>query len=289
MARARESLPEKVDVAHLIRAGVLAGASPRASLPTMVISVFGDEGHVGFAVYRTVKAHRKDVRLALGDDAQLALASLQTLLHRQIAKHSLSAVQSTTTAALKPGLSVADMGAASGPLIGALSSAADLVQLLVWLILEINEARAGNKILAGSAEDIDASVFEVCPLLGCCILTCSTRSNILNWLVEDMGSDNWMQSVEQMNKRITPILSLASQRIVDARYELPPPPGMAVSPGDVIRADEGDLLIKLERLKQRAVGTAKRSILHPKGTWKQWKANRRVKKKIKDQSQAWDD
>ena len=87
-------------------------------------------------------------------------------------------------------------------------------------------------------------------------------------------------------------LAIASHRIADARYELPVPPGVNAMQhaGDVIRADEGDLFIKLERIKQKAVGKAKAGVLHPQASWKSWRAGRKLKGKIKDQTGiAWDD
>lgn len=186
---------------------------------------------------------------------------------------------------------MADLGAASGPLVGALSATANLIQTLVWMILEMKEARAGNKILANPG-NIDISVFEVCRLLGCYILTSSTRSNILAWLAEDIGADYWMDVVGVLNKRITPILAIASHRIADARYELPVPPGSnaVMHAGDVIRSDEGDIFIKLERIKAQAVGKAKNGILHPQMSWRNWRAGKQLKTRIKDQAGiAWDD
>lgn len=118
------------------------------------------------------------------------------------------------------------------------------------------------------------------------------RSNILSWLAEDIGSDNWMDTVQVMNKRITPILAIASHRIADARYELPVPPGVnaAMHAGDVIRSDEGDIFIKLERLKARAVGKAKSGILPPQASLKNWRAGKKIKTRIRDQAGvAWDD
>jgi len=104
--------------------------------------------------------------------------------------------------------------------IGLANAAASLGLQLFYLGLDIKDMRAGNARLA-KPNSLDSTVFNECPILGCYLLTCTDTSNIVNLLVEDIGSPGWMSRVEAMKRtQLDPLLKIATKNITSSRLQL---------------------------------------------------------------------
>src|SRR5690606_19632587 len=105
-------------------------------------------------------------------------------------------------------------------------------------------------------ETLDATVFQVCPLLGCYLLTCADLSTIINLDVQEIGQKGWMDKVEKLrNQKIQPVLIQASRLIVAHRFVLDGIDGQTaegiqlISKGKIIHGD--GILYDIRRLKAR--------------------------------------
>jgi hypothetical protein len=222
--------------------------------------------------------------VALNGDGQAALKAVKTLIARQIEKGAFDAGRNTLAAGVKAGLIAGDYGVVSGAVVGFVNATAGFLHRLAWMAYEYHEVRAANKILA-HPEEIDLTIFQVCPLLGCYVLTCSNTSDILNFVLADLGSKDFDKRVARMAHDLESILSRASVLIYHARYELP---GAVPLKGQVIRAN--GINSWMARQKQRVTVGAYNLARHPVKTPREWLAHKAARRKVLQQEAfAWDD
>ena len=50
------------------------------------------------------------------------------------------------------------------------------------------------------AEPVTYTVFDKHPLLGCYYVVCVDTSDVVNFMLDDMGSENWMDDVEKLDQ-----------------------------------------------------------------------------------------
>lgn len=91
---------------------------------------------------------------------------------------------------------------------------------------DYREKKAVNPILRGQGA-LDATVSNVSPVLGCYLMACSTRSNVLHVLFDQMGQRGWMTEVERLNKEVGPVVDSARRIIGSSRFVIP---GMPLNP-----------------------------------------------------------
>jgi hypothetical protein len=63
-------------------------------------------------------------------------------------------------------------------------------------------------------------VFDKYPLLGCYYVVCVDTSDVVNFMLNDMGAENWMDDVEKLTAKMQPILRVSRKLIADARFEI---------------------------------------------------------------------
>jgi hypothetical protein len=156
----------------------------------------------------------------LRGDPSAAAEAVQTIIKRDLAKHSVKLAQQTVATGAKVAGTLADLGTASTAIIGAANALASLGLTLASLGVDIKDMRAGNKRLAVPAS-LDLTVFEECPVLGCYLITCADTSSVANLFVADIGLPGWMDKVEMMKKKqMDPLLKIATKEIESSRLQL---------------------------------------------------------------------
>ena len=170
----------------------------------------------GYNLYKSAEYKKGYLR----GDPVAAAEAVQTIIKRDLAKHSVKLAQQTTATSAKIAGLFADLGTATTVGIGLANSLASLGLELFSLGVDIKEMRAGNQRLA-KPDTLDLTVFEECPLLGCHLITCADTSSVANFFVADIGLPGWMDRVEQMKKKqMDPMLKLASKDIQKSRLQL---------------------------------------------------------------------
>jgi hypothetical protein len=156
----------------------------------------------------------------LRGDPMAAAEAVQTLIKRDLAKHSVKLAQQATATGAKVAGLFADLGTATTAGIGIANALASLGLELVSLGVDIKDLRAGNKHLQ-RPESLDLTVFEDCPILGCYLITCADTSSVANFFVADIGLPGWMDKVEEMKKKqMDPLLKIATKNIESSRLQL---------------------------------------------------------------------
>jgi hypothetical protein len=157
---------------------------------------------------------------ALPGDPVAACEAVKSLIKRDLGKHSIQMAQQAAATGGKLAGILGDGGTGTTVAIGLANAAATLGLQLFYLGLDIKDLRAGNARLA-KPNGLDSTVFNECPILGCYLLTCTDTSNIVNLLVEDIGSPGWMSRVEVMKRtQLDPLLKIATKNITSSRLQL---------------------------------------------------------------------
>ncbi len=157
---------------------------------------------------------------ALPGDPVAACEAVKGLIKRDLGKHSVQMAQQAAATGGKLAGILGDGGTGTTVAIGLANAAASLGLQLFYLGLDIKDMRAGNARLAKPG-GLDSTVFNECPILGCYLLTCTDTSNIVNLLVEDIGSPGWMNRVEVMKRtQLDPLLKIATKNIMSSRLQL---------------------------------------------------------------------
>jgi hypothetical protein len=156
----------------------------------------------------------------LRGDPYAAAQSVQIIIKRDLAKHSVKLAQQATATGTKIAGMFADLGTGTTAAIGVANTLATIGLELASLGIDIKDLRAGNKRLL-KPETLDLTVFEECPLLGCYLITCADTSSVANFFVADIGLPGWMDKVEQMKKKqMDPMLKIATKNIEASRIQL---------------------------------------------------------------------
>ncbi|HEU4485434.1 MAG TPA: hypothetical protein VFR96_08105 [Povalibacter sp.] len=156
----------------------------------------------------------------LRGDPYAAAESVQIIIKRDLAKHSVKLAQQATATGTKIAGLFADLGTGTTAAIGIANTLATIGLELASLGIDIKDMRAGNKRLL-KPETLDLTVFEECPLLGCYLITCADTSSVANFFVADIGLPGWMDKVEQMKKKqMDPLLKIATKNIEASRIQL---------------------------------------------------------------------
>jgi hypothetical protein len=194
----------------------------------------------------------------LPGDPEAAARALLVMVHREIAHNGkMTGIYGTDTA-LKGGalaLDAASLGVPSAsaimnPLSGMVTALAVLGVTVRALARDIQERQAANKLLKHSGTvRLTAQLFQDSPVMGCWFLACANTSDIVNFLVSDIGQPGWQLDVEVMvAKHVRPITEAAKGFVADARFEVS---GMSMSKG-ATASTTGALDIKA-KLKKKMI------------------------------------
>lgn len=200
--------------------------------------------HWGKCANKAHKAHKvKTQKLyLLPGDAQAAADAVKKLLKERAAHHAvIGSIKTAQFGGQVAGL-FGDCGAASGPIIAAASSVAVICEKITFMGMEFKRVKVGNKLLKSS--QLNKHLFQVTPILGCYFLVCTTTSDILGVLVDDITDDpNWMLKWEQNKKKyIDPLQNQARIFITESKFKITPdPPKYAEPPGKLKKMKKGFL------------------------------------------------
>jgi hypothetical protein len=153
-----------------------------------------------------------------------ALQAVSTLLDRRandgFTKGTVQALESVVNAAL--------IGSGAGGVATSAVSLASKIAVLSVIIrrrgLEWKEMKAG-KLALGKPKTLSPTVFSVCPLLGCYLLTSSdTSAIVLSCMASGQPPPRgWMDQVEANKRFLDPILVKAKSFVVDSVWALEGP------------------------------------------------------------------
>ncbi len=180
----------------------------------------------------------------LRGDPLAAAEAVQTIIQRDLTEHSIDLGRQTTATGIKIAGLFADLGTATTAAAGLANSVAALGLKLYRLGRDITDMRAGNKHLA-TPDNLNLTVFEDCPILGCYLLTCADTSLVANFFVADIGLPGWMDRVELLKKtKMDPLLKIATKDINKSPLQL-----------EGLRGDKGTHMKKgfFANLKSKAV------------------------------------
>lgn len=178
--------------------------------------------YLGLAAKEAWKAHKTSQQevAVLPGDPRAAVQALREVIVRDGTQKAITSLRSLATAGLQVGGVFVDGGVATGPAFGLANSLAGLAQKIFVIARDYKEKKRVNAILA-VPENIDAQVFMVCPILGAYYLACADTSMIINLLVEEIGSDHWMDDVEKLVKEsINPLVETAVDKLTHYRFKL---------------------------------------------------------------------
>ena len=161
-----------------------------------------------------------DTRFAImPGDPEAAFDAVLTLLDREIASATAKATTTTVAFTGKTLGAFLDGGAATGPAVGLMEILADIFQTIFEYVRDYRECSAANEMLR--LGELNLELFNVCPVLGCYFLVIQDHSTIINFVVADYGTENWMFDVERLIRKIEPLLNKSGEFIRASRLEIP--------------------------------------------------------------------
>ena len=159
--------------------------------------------------------HAVDMRA--GDPAK-ALDAILQILSREINKTTADAAIHTTAFVAKGLGALADGGTATTAIVGATEKIAQLINLLVDVVAEFKQCKAGNDLI--NLQQFDLEMFNKCPILGCYYIVMQDHSTIMDFNFEIMGKDNWQQEALRLKYAIAPVIKQAQKLIGSSRIEI---------------------------------------------------------------------
>jgi hypothetical protein len=152
-------------------------------------------------------------------DARAAIGAVREVIQRAKNVNESKAIIQFSHAAASAGGFFIDGGAFSGPAAAALKAFATLTYRMYLLGRDMKEKYQANKLLK-SPSTVDANIFRKSPVLGCYLITEGSAFDILNFLVSEIGQDNWMSKVDTLLPDMTYVQDLAAQYAREASLQL---------------------------------------------------------------------
>jgi hypothetical protein len=174
------------------------------------VSAVSDWIDVGVGYYHKSTISRCRYSIDLGAPAA-AFAALEQLLKEEVEHATLSAGISTTSFAVKTGMVFVDGGAISGPVTGAVAALAEISHKLYLMGMEYRATKDANEALTKG--QLDITLFQKYPLMGCYLLNCATLSDIIP--ISCFATPGWMDYIEKMKKGAVDNILKQSQALID--------------------------------------------------------------------------
>ncbi len=152
-------------------------------------------------------------------DPSAAFQTILLIIERNLQKQTADASIHTAAFTVKGIGVIADGGAATGTVTGALESLAVLLNTLVDIAREAHEMKLGNEMLTRG--DLDVTIFGTCPILGCYYIAIMDDSTIMDFDLDNMGKENWHLEARRLKIAIRPVIAKAGQLIAKSRVEIP--------------------------------------------------------------------
>jgi hypothetical protein len=175
------------------------------------VSAIGEWIDVGVNCYHKETISRCSYTIELGVP-EAAFKALEKLLQQETDHSAISAGISSTAFITKTGLLFADGGAISGPVVGAVEALANIAHKLYLLGMEYRCTRDLNLLLQDPS-NLDISVFETYPLMGCYLLNCATLSDIIP--IDCFAKPGWMSYIERLKRGSLDHILRQSAKLID--------------------------------------------------------------------------
>jgi hypothetical protein len=211
----------EVDVANYLGQHVLGdlvkNMAPYAGILTSGANAIYQFAKLGQAAARWVEV--RDCRSAVrAGDPGKAVAAIERVLSRDITRR---ATQGTMAGfeAIARGVATGVGGPAAETVAAGVMSIAKLTFQVYVIGRDFQEKKQANDVMNG-AEPVTYTVFDKYPLLGCNYVVCVDTSDVVNFMLDDMGADNWMDDVEKLTRKLQPIVATSRKLIDDGRFEI---------------------------------------------------------------------
>jgi hypothetical protein len=172
---------------------------------------------VARVVYRKYDTEDRRFAFAPGDP-EAALNAVLELLIRERNSRLAKAGVATGAFGAKLGGAFADGGVVSGPIVGLLETLAEIMQMIVEYVRDWKEVQRANELLRIGY--LNFEIFNVSPILGCYFLLIQDHSTIINFLVADYGTPNFVIDAEKLVKTINPVLDQARGYVDASKFEI---------------------------------------------------------------------
>jgi len=175
-------------------------------------------GNAAERAWTSHKIEQNSSVIRAGDPRAACLAVMEIIdraRNENLVKGSINA----THAVVSAGMFFVDGGAISGPAAGAAKTCANLCQSLYLWARDIREMIKGNEAL-GNPDDLSADVFKISPVLGAYLMTESNTSDLISFMISDIGLPNWMSKIELLLPQLTYVQDEAGKLIRSSRLQL---------------------------------------------------------------------
>ena len=152
-------------------------------------------------------------------DPRAACLAVVEILDRARNENVVKGAINGTHAAVSAGMFFVDGGAISGPAAGAAKTAANLCQSLYLWGRDIKEMIKGNEAL-GDPDNLTGDVFKISPVLGAYLMTESNTSDLLSFMVADIGLPNWMTKIQMLLPELNYVQDQSGKLIRASRLQL---------------------------------------------------------------------
>jgi hypothetical protein len=175
-------------------------------------------GKAAERAWTSYKTEQSSTVIRSGDPRAACLAVVEILdraRNENIVKGSINA----THAAASAGMFFVDGGAISGPVAAAAKTAANMCQSLYLWARDIKEMIKGNEAL-GDSEHLTADIFKISPVLGAYLMTESQTSDLVSFMISDIGLPDWMGRIEQLLPQLHYVQDQSGKLIRSSRLHL---------------------------------------------------------------------
>lgn len=200
-----------------VASDLIKGMAPYAGILTSGVNAIYQWAKFGQAAARWVEVHDCRWAVRAGDPSQ-AVNAIERVLSRDMTRRATQGTMSAFEAVAR-GASTAIAGPAAETITAGVMSIAKLTYQVYVIGRDFQERSQANSIMAG-AEPVTYTVFDKYPLLGCYYVVCVDTSDLVNFMLDDMGAAHWMDAVEELSRKIDPIVRTSRKLIDEGRFEI---------------------------------------------------------------------
>ncbi len=156
--------------------------------------------------FSEINQRKGDVRPG---DASAALASMLRIIDSEVAAKQKSVAIHGSAFAAKASMLCA--GVPGDSIAGAAECLMKMLHNLNELAKQYREMNEANKRIA--AGDIDVTIFNTCPILGCYYVLVGGDFTLMNFDIANMGKQNWAQEILRLKLALEPVKKKAVELI----------------------------------------------------------------------------
>jgi hypothetical protein len=203
---------------------LVKGMAPYAGILTSGANAIYQFGKLAQAAGRWSEVHDCRTAVRMGDPSR-AVTAIERVLSRDMTRH---ATQGTLSGfeAIARGAATTVGGPAAETIAAGVMSIAKLTFQVYIIGRDFQEKAQANGVMSGF-EPVTYTVFDKYPLLGCYYVVCVDTSDVVNFMLDDMGAEHWMDDVEDLTKKLQPAIQISRRLIADARFEIEHMPKLA--------------------------------------------------------------